>query len=165
MLTDHEIGRLIGLPKDIVSKTPSDGYRSENRSRRCELELTASESPDIEFTVFIRQNDKFIENFSIGLRYRTRDRRLGTVTLIRYNGPHGETSRGPDGHFGKSHIHRVTARELTEENREPQERHREITDRYGTYEQALRVFFKDIATSNHLDYFGELWQLELFNGP
>ncbi len=55
--------------------------------------------------------------------------------------------------------------ELTEGNREPQERHRAITDRYGTYEQALWVFFKDIATSNYLDYFGELRQLELFNGP
>ena len=164
MLTDHQIEQLIGLPKDIVSKTPSVGYRSENRSRRCELELTASASPDIEFTVFIRQNDKFIENFSIGLRHKTRDRRLGTVTLIRYNGPHGEINRGLDDHFGKPHIHRVTAEELAEGNREPQERHREVTDRYGTYEQALLIFFAEIAVSNHLDYFGELRQLELFNG-
>lgn len=164
MFADHEIERLIGLPKDIVSKTPSVGYRSENRNKRCELELTASSSSDIEFTVFIRQNDKFIENFSIGLRYKTKDRTLGTVTLVRYNGPHGETNRGPGGHFGRPHIHRVTATELAEGNREPQERHREITDRYSTYEQALLVFFADIAASNHLDYFGELRQLELFNG-
>lgn len=164
MLADHEIERLIGLPKDIVSKTPSVGYRSENRNRRCELELTASSSSDIKFTVFIRRNDKFIENFSIGLRYKTKDRTLGTVTLVRYNGPHGEANRGPGGHFGRPHIHRVTATELAEGNREPQERHREITDRYSTYEQALLVFFADIAASNHLDYFGELRQLELFNG-
>ena len=164
MLTDRELEQLIRLPKDIVSKTPSVGYRTENRSRRCELELTASSSPDAEFTVFIRQNDKFIENFSIGLRYKTKDRMLGTVTLIRYNGPHGETSRSPDGHFGRPHIHRVTAMELAEGNREPQERHREITDRYGTYEQALWIFFEEIAVSNHLNYFGELRQLGLFNG-
>ena len=164
MLTDREIEQLIGIPKDIVSKTPAVGYRSENRSRRCELELTASSSPITEFTVFIRQNDTFIENFSIGLRHKTKDRMVGTITLVRYNGPHGETSRGPGRHFVRPHIHRVTARELGEGNREPQERHREITDRYSTYEEALLVFFADIATSNHLDYFGELGQLESFNG-
>ena len=164
MLADHEIESLIGLPKDIVSKTPAVGYRNENLHRRCELELTASSSPDTEFTVFVRQNDKFIENFSIGLRYKTKDRTLGTITLVRYNGPHGETSRGPGGHFGRPHIHRVTARELAEGNREPQERHRDITDRYSTFEQALSIFFRDIAASNYLDYFGELRQLELFNG-
>ena len=164
MLTDHEIESLIGLPKDIVSKTPAVGYRNENLHRRCELELTASSSPDTEFTVFVRQNDKFIENFSIGLRYKTKDRTLGTITLLRYNGPHGETSRRLGGHFGRPHIHRVTARELAEGNREPQERYRDITDRYGTFEEALSVFFRDIAASNYLDYFGELRQLELFNG-
>ena len=164
MLTDHEIESLVKLPKNIVSKTPAVGYRNENLHRRCELELTASSSPITEFTVFIRQNDKFIENFSIGLRYKTKDRTLGTITLVRYNGPHGETSRGPGGHFGRPHIHRVTAQELTEGNREPQERHRDITDRYSTFEQALSVFFRDIAASNYLDYFGELRQLELFNG-
>ena len=94
LLTGHEIGRLIELPKDIVPKTPSVGYRHENGNRRCELEIAASSRPDTKFTVFIRQNDKFIENFSIGLRYRTKDRRLGTITLVRYSGRHGETSRG-----------------------------------------------------------------------
>ena len=164
MLTDHEIESLVRLPKNIVSKTPAVGYRNENLHRRCELELTASSSPDIEFTVFVRQNDKFIENFSIGLRHKTKDRTLGTITLVRYNGPHGETSRGPGGHFGRPHIHRVTARELAEGNREPQERYRDMTDRYGTFEEALSVFFRDIAASNYLDYFGELRQLGLFNG-
>ena len=164
MLTDHEIESLVRLPKNIVSKTPAVGYRNENLHRRCELELTASSSPITEFTVFIRQNDKFIENFSIGLRYKTKDRTLGTITLVRYNGPHGETSRGPGGHFGRPHIHRVTARELAEGNREPQERHRDMTDRYSTFEEALSVFFQDIAASNYLDYFRELRQLELFNG-
>ena len=164
MLTDGEIARLIGLPKDIVSKTPSTGYSHENGHRRCELEMAASSRPDTAFTVFIRQNDKFIENFSIGLRYKTKDRRLGTITLVRYNGPHGETTHRPGSHFGSPHIHYVTARELAEGNREPQEKHREITGRYSTFEEALSIFFADIAASNHFDYFGELGQLELFNG-
>ena len=164
MLADHEIETLIRLPKDIVSKTPAVGYKNENRNRRCELDLMARSGPSAEFSVFIRQNDMFIENFSIGLRYKTKDRMLGTITLVRYNGPHGETRSGPGGHFGRPHIHRVTSRELAEGNREPQERHREITDRFSTYEEALLVFFADIASSNHRAFFGEIQQLELFNG-
>ena len=164
MLTDGEIEHLVRLPKDIISKAPTVGYRNENGSRRCELELMANSSPGAVFTVFIRQNDRFIENFSLGLHYRTGDRTVGAITLVRYNGPHGETSRGPGGHFDRPHIHRLTAQELAEGNREPQESHREVTGLYSTYEEALLVFFKDIASSNHLDYFGELRQLELFNG-
>ena len=47
------------------------------------------------FRVFIRQNTNFIENFSIGLLYHTGDRMLRTIALVRYNGPHGETSPEP----------------------------------------------------------------------
>ena len=111
-----------------------------------------------------RQNEKFIENFSIGLRYKTGDDSLGTITLIRYNGPHGETSRSPDGHYNKPHIHRITASEIASGSTQPQECHREITDRYQTYEQALPIFFGDIGVENYKKYFPELLQQSLFNG-
>ena len=104
------------------------------------------------------------DNFSIGLRYETRDRSLGTITLVRYNGPHGDTSRHPDGHYAKPHIHRITASEIASGSIHPQESHREITDRYATYEQALIVFFNDIATYDHTVYFPGLGQGRLFNG-
>ena len=166
MLSDRDIEGLIKLPKLIVSKTPADGYREENGFSRCTLELEGDPPASPEFTVFVRRSIKFIENFSIGLRYRTGDRAMGTITLARYNGPHGELSRQPDGHYAKPHIHRLTAAELASGSSEPQESARAITDRYVTYEQALDVFFRDTRVSNHLSYFPRpnFIQKSLLNG-
>ena len=162
MLTDRQIRELIARPKVIVKKEPVRGYKEENHHRRCDLELETTPSRDDEFTVFTRQNIVFIENFSIGLRYQTNDPKLGTVTLVRYNGPHGEYSRHPDGHFAVPHIHRITATEIASGSTQPQERDREITDRYSTFENALVVFFADIGATNYGEYFPELLQGRLF---
>jgi hypothetical protein len=164
MLTDQDIQKLIELPKAIVARVPSKGFKEDRGYKRCDLDLLAETDPSTRFAVFIRQNTNFVENFSIGLRYRTDDRSLGTVTLVRYNGPHGEISRDLDGHYAKPHIHRITADEIASGSVQPQESHREITNRYSTYEQALMVFFDDIAISNRGDYFPELLQGRLFNG-
>ncbi len=162
MLTDRQIRELIARPKVIVKKEPVRGYKEENHHRRCDLELETTPSSDDEFTVFTRQNIVFIENFSIGLRYQTNDPKLGTVTLVRYNGPHGEYSRHPDGHYAVPHIHRITATEIASGSTQPQERDREITDRYSTFENALVVFFADIGATNYGEYFPELLQGRLF---
>ena len=97
ILTDQQIQDLLQIPKKITKKTPAKGYAVENNQKRCDLELEALPDNGEKFPVFIRQNSKFIENFSIGLRYQTNTRALGTITLVRYNGPHGESSRHPDG--------------------------------------------------------------------
>lgn len=164
MLTDQEITSLIEVPKTIVARTPATGYRDDNRNIRCDVEMTASSDNGEAFAVFIRRHNRYIENFSIGLRYRTFDKQLGDVTLVRYNGLHGEVSRHPDGHFAKSHIHRITEEEVMQGLLQPQERRREITDRYGTFEEALWIFFGDIGTTNLERYFPELRQPRLFDG-
>ena len=174
MLSNREIQDLVDLPKVIVDKDPSLGYKEEGRHIRCHLDLLVESDHTssfvvpvrhlAKFTVFIRQHTKFLENFSIGLRYQTGDKRLGTITLVRYNGPHGEFSLPVDGHFARPHIHRITASELASGSTEPQEHYREITDLYSTFEQALVVFFKDVAMSNYEEYFPELLQPRLFNG-
>ena len=161
MLTDQDILDLIKLPKAITSRTPARGYSDENGHRRCNVTLEGEGDQGGEFTVFIRQHERFVENFSIGLRYQTGDPALRTITLTRYNGPHGEFSISPDGHYALPHIHRITQAELESGSTEPQERHREITDRYSTYEEALAVFFADAAVQNHSDYFPALGQLRL----
>ena len=153
MLTDQRIQDLVSCSKTITKKEPARGYREDGRHLRCDLELASTEDNDTTFTVFIRQSTEFIENFSIGLRYSTNDLILGIVTLIRYNGPHGEASRDTDGHYAKPHIHRITASELQSGSGQPQERDREITDRYSTFEQGLLAFFRDIDITNFEDYF------------
>ena len=157
MLTDQEIQDLIRSPKEIKEKIPVRGYKEEHGHRRCNLKLESTEDKEIKlFSVFIRQNSFFLENFSIGLRYQTNDRMLGSVTLVRYNGPHGETSRSQDGHYAEPHIHRITAGEIESGSIQPQESHREITDRYSTLEEALNIFFFDIGVVNYSEYFPEL---------
>ena len=163
MLTDREIQDLIKLPKRITSKTPAEGYREEDRNKRCDLALEAAADNGTSFRVFVRQNTEFMENFSIGLRYQTGERALGMIVLVQYNGPHGEASRQPDGHYATPHTHHMTAAELAYGNSQPQERYRTITDRYSTYEEALRVFFDDIAIVNYDEYFPESLQPRLFD--
>ncbi len=96
--------------------------------------------------------------------YKTKDKALGSITLVRYNGPHGETSRNKDGHYAKSHIHRITAEEVQSGIMQPQEKHREITERYSTFEGALKAFFDDGGIVNGLEYFPKLSQMGLFDG-
>ena len=81
--------------------------------------------------------------------------------MVRYNGPHGESSRDPDGHYAAPHIHRITQEESAKGSVEPQEKHRELTDRYNTFEQALPVFFSDVGVSNYDKYFAE--QMDFFD--
>jgi len=157
-MTDQKIIDLIACPKMIISRQPAQGYRADNFQNRCDLDLRAAAGEGEQFKVFIRQNTEFIENFSIGLRFQTDSRRLGLITLVRYNGPHGETSRASDGHYAQPHIHRITAQELASGSIQPQEKDREITDHYRSLEQALAVFFDDTRVINAGDHFPELRQ-------
>ena len=164
VLTDKQIQYLVTCPKRIIRRIPAVRYQNEGNQRRGELELEALESGLNKFSVFIRQNYQFIENFSIGLRYLTGDVDVGTVNLVRYNGPHGEANRQPDGHFAKPHIHRMTEAELSSGSAHPQEKDREITDLYSTFDEALPLFLEMIGVTNAKDYFPELLQGRLFNG-
>ena len=156
-LTEDDIQRLISLPKAIDSASPVRGYTERRGNRRRRLNLRAAgENVSAEFTVFIRQNLVFEENFSIGLRYRTGITGLGNVTLVRYNGPHGEYSRDPDGHFAQPHVHRITAAGIAAGRVSPKELDRQITDRYSTFDSALFAFLSDVMVEEFLEYFPNL---------
>lgn len=161
-MTDQQIADLIACPKRIVNRQPARGYQAGNGHNRCDLDLLGLNGRGGMFKVFIRQNDEFIENFSIGLRYQTGNRQQGLITLARYNGPHDASSRAPDGHFNQPHIHRVTAQELASGSMQPRENDREITDRYHTFEQALAIFLADAGVANAGEHFPELQQSRLF---
>ena len=156
MLTDKEIQDFITTPKIIIARNPAQSYKHESGNRRCDLTLNSTENEKEIFLVFIRQNTKFIENYSIGLRYKTKNKVLGTVTLVRYNGPHGETDWSHDGHYNNPHIHCITSEELKSGNISPQESHRKSTDKYNTLEEAIEIFFNDINVVNWSRYFPQL---------
>ena len=163
-LTEKQIQELLAVPKAISDKSPVRGFKEESSYKRCNLTLATGTDDGSKLTVFMRQSREFIEDFSIGLRYRTDDKAMGTITLVRYNGAHGESSRHSDGHYNQPHIHRITEQELASGSKRPEPKQREITDRYITFEQALHAFFEDVGVTNYLDYFPELRQLRLFNG-
>lgn len=164
MITDDQIQRLIRIPKVIIDKRPVVGYREEHGSRRCDLSLQSSNKPDEAFLIFIRCHIRFQQNFSIGLRHTINVDRPMPLTLVRYNGPHGETSRAPDGHYAVPHIHYVTADEIAAGHIQPQETRREFTKKYTNFDEALREFFAETAVENPKHYFPELWKPRLFNG-
>lgn len=164
MLTDNQIQELIAIPKSITLKEPASGYEETKTQRRCKLNAVTVSDESEKFEVFIRRHIRYIENFTIGLRYQTGDASLGAITLVRYNGSHGEISRDPDGHFAVPHIHRITHAELVSGSREPQETQRELTVPYTTYEQALIVFFSDTGIENYHRHFPEAVQLKLLDG-
>ena len=164
MITDDQIQHLIRLPKVIVEQRPATGYREEHGSWRCDLSLRSSEESAKTFLIFVRQHIRIVQNFSIGLRYALNMGTLTPITLVRYNGPHGETSRAPDGHYARPHIHYITANEIAKGHALPQENHREITTKYTTFEEALREFFSETTVENYKKFFPMLWKPQLFNG-
>ena len=164
MLNDQQIQDLISQPKRIVEKDPARGYRDEHRQRRCDLQLERVSDGKLCFSVFVRQNLTFVENFSVGLRYRTENPGVPIVILTRYNGPHGEFGIQPDQHYAQPHIHRVTEVEMNSGSAHPQEKFRALTDRYSTLEECLRTFFADASVQNCSDYFPDLGQGSLFDG-
>ena len=153
MLTEADIRQLVGMPKRILKKDPARGYKEEGNHRRCNLDLAAIHPGEGSFEVFVRQHLIFRESYSIGLRYLTDDSSRGAITLVRYNGQHGEVSRSADGHYAASHIHRITREELEKGSVEPQENDRELTNRYATFEQALVVFLSDIGVTDYAAHF------------
>ena len=165
MYSDEEIGELIRCPKAIITREPRTGYLEEDQHRRANLHLRSTPDGAERFEVFFRQHRSFTENFSIGLRYRTGSSLAGTITLVRYNGPHGRDQVARDAHFARPHIHLLTEDELSAGHLQPRVLKREPTDRYETFYEAVRAFLSEIGVTDYDDYFPELLQVRLFDEP
>lgn len=136
----------------------------ERGTIRNDMRLKA-ENSDLEFYVFMRINEKFPENFSIGLVVRPKDE-PGDICLLRCNGPHGEFTDNPlepielHPHFC-THIHK--AREQNMRDGLLPERHAEKTESYASYEEALSFFVKETNIINAERHLSIHPQLGLFN--
>jgi hypothetical protein len=132
--TQDEINDLISCPKEIVD-SPKRAATSVQGSRR--NDMVVQNGADGRFRVFMRQSEKFLDDFSIGLRYEPKD--APPIILLRCNGRHGEFLGGEADHphFGY-HIHRAKVVNLQKGLRA--ERGGELTDEYVSFEEALRYF-------------------------
>jgi hypothetical protein len=154
-LSQKEIDDMISCPKVIID-APAKTMRSEKGHKRNGMTLKSKDG-ELDFSVFMRINEDFEENFSIGLDYLPRDDR-GKLCMIRCNGPHGLFLGGPDAqkHHLRYHIHRAKS-----ENRNAGlrgERGAEVTEAYASYKDALMFFLKEIRVINAVDYFPDFLQ-------
>ena len=119
--------------------TTAPGEFKEDRGHRKQDFEMMSLDEEHHFIGFTRQNIHFIENFSVGLLYNPRSER-GKITLLRYNGPHGENVEIE--HHETFHIHYATADRINAGKKA--EGHVVPTDRYASFEDAIQVFLKTI---------------------
>jgi len=154
--SQQDIERLITCAKEI-SDPPRKEMRAERGSQRNDMRLRSREG-DLEFSVFMRINDDFPENFSIGLEFRPQDE-PGSICLLRCNGPHGEFVGGPQSPHFLPHIHRARPENIEAGLRA--ERGGEPTDAYASYLEALRYFLRIVNVTNVDEFFPNLRQLEL----
>ncbi len=142
--TQKELEALITVPK-IISKKPKKEWQEDRGHLKNEM-IVRNKDKDLLFTVFMRKNIKFIENFSIGLIFHPYDGKK-EIHLLRCNGPHGDFNRTQSTHpHFHCHVHIIDAIRLNEE-RNPLG-NAEIVSHYRTYEQAFPYFCKRIHLLN-----------------
>lgn len=139
--SSDDIERLITCRKRIT-QPPRREMKLIGGSYRNDLLLESEEGSE-RFSVFMRKNEQFIDNFSIGLKYFTRDGQQ--FNLLRCNGPHGEhidLNRDDHMHY-HYHIHRASAERINEGCF--YERDAATTTSYCSYDEALAYFIKAVG--------------------
>ncbi len=154
-LTKQEIEQLISCPKKIV-EPPKKEMQLVNGHWRKDFKLQ-SEDGEYDFTVFIRKNEDFEENFSVGFIYYPREIR-GDIHLLRCNGPHGPHILFD--HHNRFHIHKADPDNLASGAKA--ERTAYVTKNYASYQDALGYFLKKCNIKDSEKYFPDILQRELF---
>jgi hypothetical protein len=137
-----ELDALISCPKEI-SEAPKREMKLSGAHWRNDATLVASNDLKGEFAMFMRRNEEFPENFSIGLIYHPHDGR-GEIMLFRCNGPHGcfNSDFIPTHPHFDYHIHQ--ANENAIEAGYAPEKSAVKTSEYASFEEALQFFVKAV---------------------
>jgi len=155
--TDSKIRELIKIPKKVV-KPPAKNSKSQWMYEQYNLNV-ASENNKLYFYVYTRQSTEFKEDFSIGLVYLPQDSER--IRILRYNGLHGEHTN-PDNTkiINKCHFH-IATENCIKLGIKP-DKQAEIASEYSTFEEALKVFWKDINILDDIkEYFPMYYNLQL----
>lgn len=144
-----DIMRLISCKKKTV-QPPKKDMKLERGSFRNDMTLESEDGTE-RFSAFMRKNQAFAEDFSIGLRYCPKEGQ--SFNLFRCNGPHGQhidLQVEPENHY-TYHIHQALADTVNEGNLS--ERHATVTDGYASYEEALNYFIKAVGIVDADEHF------------
>lgn len=137
MYTDSFIQELLSCEKQIIDP-PTKDFKEDKGHLKKNFTLQSIDG-QYAFNAFIRGNIHFKENFSIGLDFNPKEEK-GTICLFRCNGPHGENVMFP--HHANFHIHK--ANEISINNGLKPESNIQITNDYGSLEDAIQYFIKHI---------------------
>jgi hypothetical protein len=140
--SQNELDELISCPKE-VSDPPKREMRLDRAHWRNDAKLVASNGLQGDFVMFMRKNEDFPENFSIGLIYNPHDGQ-GEITLFRCNGKHGDCNRSFDPSHPHSdfHIHRATEDAI--ESGQAAEKDAVLTTEFASFEEGLQFFLKEV---------------------
>lgn len=159
-MNQSEIDYLIKVDKHII-EPPQKDFKINNNCLRKDFKAQSVGGESL-FTVFLRQNIDFNENFSVGLIYHSIEGKK--IMLLRMNGNHGETVQNPlrpIPHFNY-HIHKITPEEIENGNiTDP--KFSLVTDKYVSFEQAIRYFMIHTNILDSGKYFPNFEQLSLFD--
>ena len=146
--TQEELEDLIKCPK-LISVPPKDDFEVQKGNRKNQMRLVSVDNERL-FYAFMRQSEKFPENFSIGLNYRPKEQ-AEEVYLIRCNYKHGYSNDpiNKETHFS-FHIHWIQEQHLNSGIRKL--RHKKSTDEYGTFQEAVMFFLKLVNVENFENY-------------
>ncbi len=141
--TQIEIDALISCPKEI-SAAPARSLKLEGAHLRNDARLLATDGTKGTFTIFIRKNVDFPENFSVGLMYKANDDRP-EIKLLRCNGKHGYYNEGMGGFVPTDphydfHIHRASEKAL--DSGFTAEKYATATTEFASLEEAVQYFVK-----------------------
>lgn len=150
-LSDADIEQLISCAKSFKHKKAPKKEEVLKDLNYLNWALLVNDA-DQEFRMFTRRNSIFIENFSIGLDYLPRD---GTtpIPLIRCNGQHGDQLNRlkDDSHHNKFHVHHAIEQAFSAGLNPLM--HADVTDEYGTFQEALAFFVRKVNIIGAEKYF------------
>lgn len=135
-------------------KRPRREMRLDGKNKRNDMTLKSVDGKH-SFRVFIRQNEEFPENFSVGLVYQPGEE-PGSFQLIRCNGQHGGERVHP--HHAVFHIHRSKADDINAGILEP--RQIDLAATFASFREALAHFCRLIKLEGPDDYFPGLSQTQ-----
>ncbi|MEW6667759.1 MAG: hypothetical protein AB1512_21330 [Thermodesulfobacteriota bacterium] len=156
-LTKDRIDYLIHCQKTITDP-PRKEMLLGNGHWRNGMKLQSTDGQH-DFSVFIRKNEDFEENFSIGLIYLPREVR-GDICLLRCNGPHGPHVNFE--HHDRAHIHMADEEALDVGLKAERSAH--ITVEYASFWDGLGYFVKKCNIIDAEKYFPAVSQRSLFLG-
>ena len=158
--SNEDIDKLITCSKIIINP-PHKEFKEENGHRRNDMTLTSEDGKE-HFGVYIRQNNQFPENFSVGLTWKDPNNpSLRAFTLIRCNGEHGGNYNTTAEHF-VPHIHKLSFEDYTNSITMPSSKNVKITDKFITLDQAIVFFCKECNIKDAGKYFRLIEQGVLF---